>query len=145
MRSPSLSTAAMIVAAAMLSTDTAAESGASRFSFGGPLPFVARKSTSATATSHSDQRNKIDVILPALAQRSRSPQHNSLKAIRNCEEEASDREARYAMQYSHERQTIRATEHAYLFHDDEFPVIPASSHKRIVRRDGPLNGHVLDV
>jgi hypothetical protein len=40
----------------------------------------------------------------------------------NNQTEANDREARYALQYGHERQAIRATEHAYMMtttHDDD--------------------------
>ncbi len=60
-------------------------------------------------------------------------------------EEPSDRDARYAIQYSHELRCIRAAEHAYLLHDQEFPVIPASK-KQIVSADGRLiDNYLIDV
>jgi hypothetical protein len=58
-----------------------------------------------------------------------------LRDVRHCStDEPSDCEARFAVQYGHELTTIRAMEHAYLFHDDEFPIVPASN-KRIVPRN----------
>mmetsp|Transcript_1298 Transcript_1298/g.2023 ORF Transcript_1298/g.2023 Transcript_1298/m.2023 type:complete len:145 (-) Transcript_1298:242-676(-) len=57
---------------------------------------------------------------------------SSIRTIQSCDnEEPSDCEARFAMQYGHELRSIRACEHAYLMHDEEFACVPASN-QRIV-------------
>jgi hypothetical protein len=90
------------------------------------LPFLRRDST-LTSQRISQQQ-----------QQQQQPRSSSYRTTRQCfeDDEPSDCEARFAMQYGHEIQSIRTTEHAYLLHDEEFPIIPASN-KRIVRTGRP--------
>jgi hypothetical protein len=88
------------------------------------LPFLRRDSTSTSERISQQQQQQ--------------PRSSFYRTTRQCfeDDEPSDCEARFAMQYGHEIQSIRTTEHAYLLHDEEFPIIPASN-KRIVRTGIP--------
>lgn len=63
---------------------------------------------------------------------------SDVTGIRNCnngddDEQPSDCEARYAMEYGFERKFIRSAEHAYLFQEkDELMMLAPASNSRIV-------------
>jgi hypothetical protein len=151
MRSVSISS--VLVAAACSMNPCMASSGTESrryYTFGGRLPFIHRISSSPSdndfiqpATRLPQQQsynnnNYITTTVPAIMDCNINNNNNHINA-------PNDRAARYAVQYDHELQRIRAADHAYLQHDDEFPVIPASNQPIIVRRNGPLNGQVWEL
>ena len=121
--SKSLLLIVMMAVALIEATEAASTSGnRSRKPFT-KLPFVRRDAASSSTSQGISQQ-----------QQQQQPS-SSYRTTRQCfeDDEPSDCEARFAMQYGHEIQSIRATEHAYLLHDEEFPIIPASN-KKIIKR-----------
>lgn len=106
----------------------------------GMMAFTLMQATSSS-TSTNNRSRKPFTKLPFLRKNSSStpqriieqqrPSSSSYRTTRQCfeDDEPSDCEARFAMQYGHEIQSIRTTEHAYLLHDEEFAIIPASNQK----------------
>jgi hypothetical protein len=146
MRSSSLYATITIAATMMDSCIASRANEFRRTSFGGRLPFARRISSSpsendfihpSSAFHHPQSHdNDVPMTVPAILE----------NRCNNFSMEQNDREARYAVQYDHELQTIHSTDHAYLRHDEELPVIPASSHvMKIIPRSGPLNGQVWDL